>query len=131
MITITRADLEDIKRASTRYNAAHDITGLLMHAGGHFVQFLEGEEQEVRFLFEKIVQDNRHDHIKLLFERKASERIFTDWSMPVIDLDRHGEKERNDMEDLVHMAGYQLKDRQAMPMDLQILYRFRNLLGMN
>jgi len=125
---ITRDDLKCICETSMRNNNLCGITGILFFSGGHFVQFLEGPPDRVKRLFSIIVQDDRHEAIKLLLERPAACREFDGWDMALLDLEGYADSERMDLNDLVHMAGYQVRDESDEPMDLIILRRFRDLL---
>ena len=72
------------------YNEAHDITGLLCYTdAGHFVQVLEGSENEVHALFAKIKQDQRHGQVEALSDYATSTRWFADWRMAVVHTDPH------------------------------------------
>jgi len=68
-------------------NADLGITGLLLHRDDSFFQILEGGEEEVRSLFEKISADERHERVEVLSEGPTSTRDFMDWQMAFIDLD--------------------------------------------
>lgn len=122
-------DLRAIQSVSQLNNSIFGITGILFFAQGHFVQFLEGEPFHVRRLFKTIVQDPRHHSVKLLYDRPARVREFEDWDMALLDLDDYSEQHRMDLQDLIHMAGYQVRDEGDQPMDLIILRRFRELLA--
>lgn len=74
-------DLKSILDAATLLNKQLQITGCLVYYGGHFVQILEGNEEDVRFVYNKILQDKRHHSIKLLWECSAETRFFADWHM--------------------------------------------------
>jgi len=126
--TITDENLEAIRKVSTEHNAEHGITGILFYSAGHFVQLLEGDPGKIRRLFDKIVLDRRHTAVKLLIERPAEERIFPDWSMGVLDLRNYSDKERLDLDDLVHLSGYQVHKDDGTPIELEILSRFCMLL---
>lgn len=125
---ITYGDIEDIHRTSMTNNAIRGITGILFYSQGHFVQFLEGESVAVSGLFNDILQDDRHNAIKLLFDREASKREFEDWDMALLDLNGFNNQHRLDLQDLVHLAGYQSRQTNGDPMDLIILRKFRRLL---
>jgi len=125
----TKSTLDTIREASVRNNSLRNITGILFYSNGHFVQFLEGDPAEVRALFEIILEDTRHDYVKLLYQRPARERLFEDWDMAVLDLGEHDLVARQDLNDLVHLAGYQALDEFDEPMDLMILRRFSAMLS--
>lgn len=62
-------------------NAALDVTGALVLADGHFVQYLEGDTAKVQSLYAKIKQDARHERCKLLASGFKADRSFSAWSM--------------------------------------------------
>ncbi len=45
------------------------------------MQILEGEKDEVKKLYEKIKNDDRHDSVILLSENYVQETYFHEWSM--------------------------------------------------
>lgn len=125
---ISLDDLLEIQEVSIRNNARQNITGILFHADGHFVQLLEGERSDIRELFETICQDKRHENVRLLYERPTDERLFADWHMAMLDLELHGDVERSDLQELVHHAAQPATRNADAPMGLEILSRFRELL---
>jgi hypothetical protein len=84
---LTRADLLEILSYARQHNAEKGITGLLLFQGGHFLQVLEGEADQVRDLFKHISKDERHEQVTLLFEELVSQSQYPDWSMGFQALD--------------------------------------------
>lgn len=126
---MSREDLDAIRDVSVMNNAKLGITGVLFYSAGHFVQLLEGEPDAIHELYEKIVRDVRHRKVRLLVERPVDRRIFTDWNMGLLDLDQHGEDERDQLEELVQLAGQgEVKD-DGTPIEMEILSRFCMLLS--
>ncbi len=83
-------DIEAIGRVSRRNNQRDNITGVLLCSGGFFYQIIEGDEDKVDRLYEKILNDDRHTNILCLkSESNISDRLFPDWSMETINLDRN------------------------------------------
>lgn len=78
---ITEDDLEAILNSANTINEQHQITGCLVYHEGKFIQILEGDEEAVRKIYSKIIQDNRHHTINLLWECEAENRYFQDWNM--------------------------------------------------
>jgi len=70
-------------------NLENGITGMLLYMEGRyfsdyegrFIQVLEGDEPEVKKLFEKIKTDERHQGVLVLRESFRKERNFPDWTM--------------------------------------------------
>lgn len=67
--------------ASRRRNHADDLTGMLLHAEGHFIQTLEGPEASVDATFARICADTRHRSIDVALREEVVGRTFRDWSM--------------------------------------------------
>ncbi len=78
---MTAQDLEKILAQSQTNNAPLGITGLLLYHDGNFIQVLEGPEDAVRKVYNRIVQDDRHGNLHLLVARLAQTRLFPDWAM--------------------------------------------------
>jgi hypothetical protein len=76
-----RQDLLDLLSVSRRNNEQLGITGLLLFSSDRFIQLLEGDEADVRKLYEQIRQDTRHRDVTLVYEGHVSERDCPDWSM--------------------------------------------------
>ena len=79
--TFTETELLELLAISRRNNAASDITGVLLHGSGSFIQVLEGHEAAVEKLYTHISQDTRHKGVIRLITEKSEARVFPDWSM--------------------------------------------------
>jgi hypothetical protein len=77
-------DLDLILSASQRNNRRDDITGLLTFSGEVFVQFLEGPQEAISRLMDRLQLDQRHKNIIILSEGSDHERIFPDWDMELV-----------------------------------------------
>ncbi|WP_425389551.1 BLUF domain-containing protein [Ekhidna sp.] len=78
---VTSDKLNDITQESIKWNSAHDITGMLLNVEDKYFQFLEGEEPEVRKLFDMIKGDPRHENVTLRIQGYSNDRVFSEWSM--------------------------------------------------
>ena len=74
-------DLAAILSAARQRNAAHGVTGLLLHADGNFMQVLEGEADDVERIYADICRDQRHSGLIKLLHSKVDERHFGNWTM--------------------------------------------------
>lgn len=75
-------ELERLLAASRSWNAQHDITGILMHNDGSFMQLLEGPREAVYQLLEQRIRPARlHHGLIELFELPLRTRAFAHWSM--------------------------------------------------
>ena len=78
---LERTELEDILRTSRRNNAGIGVTGLLVVGGRRFLQLLEGSDDAVAGIFERIRQDERHFAVVTLSDRIVESRLTPNWAM--------------------------------------------------
>ena len=71
------------RRAAERYRA-RGITGFLICGGGYFLEWLEGEEVELRASIERLQQEPHHAELRVI-HAGASERRFAHWSLCVLN----------------------------------------------
>ena len=83
-------DLRVLLETCRKNNAELGVTGMLLYKDGNFMQVLEGDEREVRILYEKISTDTRHKDDIVLLQGPVAERQFPDWAMGFRDLDSLG-----------------------------------------
>ena len=77
----TLAQLRASLTRSRAYNAAHQITGLLLCSEGQFLQLLEGPEAAVLALYATIRRDRRHEQVQLVRQGAIAHRSFAAWRM--------------------------------------------------
>jgi len=76
-----KADLQAILEVSRRHNGERGITGMLLYHAGRFTQVIEGGEDDIRALKDRICRDERHTEVATLAEGWRDARIFAQWSM--------------------------------------------------
>ena len=81
-----RRELVDLLQQSRGYNHADEITGLLLHDRGRFLQVIEGSPEAVSNLLERLSRDPRHDQFEVHRDGPTNTRLFPDWSMGLGDL---------------------------------------------
>lgn len=74
-------ELDSLLQVSRRNNDAVNVSGMLLHHGGSFLQYLEGNEQDVSGVFERISKDPRHHGVFVLDKGRIAERALPSWSM--------------------------------------------------
>ncbi len=79
-------EVDSILEQSRRNNPKLGITGMLCVSDGVFIQVLEGGRDEVCDLFNTIVRDPRHSHVRILVFEEISERRFANWTMGQVNL---------------------------------------------
>ncbi len=83
-LDLQASDLEDIHRTAREQNALDGVTGLLMFNGTHFLQIIEGSEEAIEDLVERLRKDPRHTGFEIRDRRKVDARSFPDWSMELV-----------------------------------------------
>jgi hypothetical protein len=83
-LDLTSDDLEAIHRIARDLNAIDGITGLLVFNGTHFLQAIEGAEQAIDDLVERLRRDPRHSSVEVRDTRIVEQRSFPDWSMELV-----------------------------------------------
>ena len=80
-------ELLGILKVSRENNVAKDVTGLLLYKGGNFMQALEGPDDVVMALYEKIKKDPRHKDVSIISTEQIQKRQFPAWEMAFTNLD--------------------------------------------
>ena len=65
-------------------NKLADVTGLLVYVDGQFLQVLEGEQEVVSALLEKISKDRRHKDVQVVYKTGIERRTFNAWLMAYV-----------------------------------------------
>jgi hypothetical protein len=71
-------------------NEEHAVTGMLVYAAGSFLQLIEGDDEHVEAVWDRIRMDPRHTGLRVLQDGPARVRLFGEWSMGFA----HPEQER-------------------------------------
>lgn len=80
------SDLSSILEDSKVSNEIHGITGILSYNHGHYLQIIEGEDNDVSNLIRNIQKDTRHQNIIEILDMEIEDRFFCDWSMNLVPL---------------------------------------------
>ena len=91
-------DLREILSEALYFNRVNQIRGALFFANGCFFQCLEGNQQTVLDLFERIQRDVRHNDIMHFPSRWVEEGFFNAWSMKLV-------RKRSDIHDFFMLKG--------------------------
>ena len=79
------ADVQDIWTCSIENNELRELTGALYFSGEFFLQVIEGEEEDVEWLYRKIAKDNRHEDIVEIARNDLAAPMFRELPMKFID----------------------------------------------
>ena len=83
---LTDSVIDAILAQSRAHNPRLGITGILCYSDDLFMQVLEGGRDEVCELFNTIVRDPRHEHVRILSFDEIRERRFGSWTMGHVDI---------------------------------------------
>jgi hypothetical protein len=73
--------IADILVSARRNNSRRGVTGALIFSDGCFAQVLEGAQEDVEEVFEKIQCDIRHCEVTIMHAHPVEARSFGEWSM--------------------------------------------------
>ena len=85
---LTASLIDTILAQSQDGNQVKGITGILCFSDDLFLQVLEGGRDEVCELFNAIVRDARHQHVRMLCYDEIPERRFGGWTMGQVNIAR-------------------------------------------
>lgn len=87
-------ELVELLRKSHQKNVPEDITGMLLYKDGSFMQVMEGPEENVFRLYNRILEDPRHKGIITLLKGPLEKREFGNWSMAFQNIDKLSPEDR-------------------------------------
>ena len=90
---ITQKEIEQILNIAKIRNRDKNISGCLIYHNNVFLQILEGEEEDVLFLFDKIKLDIRHSASELIWKGPSVKRFFPNWEMAFHHADQHASQD--------------------------------------
>ena len=73
---LSEEQIDELFEYTAMRNNECQVSGILLHSIGRFFQVLEGNEDYVKDLFNRIQKDKRHDDILILFEGKTAHPLF-------------------------------------------------------
>ncbi|NMM48345.1 BLUF domain-containing protein [Marinigracilibium pacificum] len=77
----TSEEIEKILQSCNKNNKDFDLTGVLLYSDKQFVQYLEGDYNNIISLYDKIKGDTRHDKIFMIASGPIENRAFPSWQM--------------------------------------------------
>lgn len=80
-VPLDQRALLDLLHAARGFNKIDNITGLLLHDKGHFLQVIEGPANAVDNLLRRLERDRRHSQFEIREDALVERRLFPDWAM--------------------------------------------------
>jgi hypothetical protein len=78
--SLTDADIDELLKYSSHSNNQEEINGILLYNDRNFLQVLEGDEDEIKVLYQKIAADDRHDTVLEIFNGAVDYPIFLNYN---------------------------------------------------
>lgn len=82
---LDRAELIRLLYRARIANEGREMSGVLIHAQGRFLQVIEGHTWKLLAAFENIRRDPRHMDVEVLWERSIARATFPSWPMRYFD----------------------------------------------
>ncbi|MEO0464723.1 MAG: BLUF domain-containing protein [Pseudomonadota bacterium] len=76
-----RSILAGILMHARRNNPMNDITGALICRQDMYIQLVEGPDEAIDALYDRIQIDDRHSNVRLEVARQVEQRMFPNWEM--------------------------------------------------
>ena len=87
----TDVDLLYLLAHARENNRKLDLSGVILYDRGHFFQWLEGTNQQLGKIWNRIRADARHSDIRVLADQEIPVRLFEGWSMQLAHRERQHE----------------------------------------
>ena len=84
LITFDNKSLISLAEKASYINESLGVTGYLSYENGSFLQYIEGEQDVVEILMNKISKDKRHHMVMKLVRDGFQERWFPSWHMQLL-----------------------------------------------
>ena len=127
-------DLPEIYSMLSRareYNTEHGITGCLLYHNSKFLQLLEGEEEKIEGLFQKISNDSRHRKVEVIEQGILNTRLFNEWSMAFHDYGQNGQSAYIKMGQIDSFLNSSNAFKQKNPLALSFFSQVKDILFSN
>jgi hypothetical protein len=85
-VALDQRALLDLLHEARGFNKIDEITGLLLHDRGRFLQVIEGPTNAIENLVHRLKCDRRHSQFEIHEDVLADMRLFPDWAMGLGEL---------------------------------------------
>lgn len=129
---LSAREIQQLGEVAAQNNRRDGITGVLVCSAGVFFQIIEGEDEKIDGLFERIRRDERHQHVLCLkTEFDVPRRAFPDWSMKIFNLDESHDTLMQPLRSLfqVMMESQGILEKYTQPTVLRFMHDGINPLG--
>jgi hypothetical protein len=121
---LSEDELTNILHRSRQKNSESGITGILLYFNGNIIQVLEGKQEEVNRVYDKIRQDPRHNQIIELYKSPIEQRAFPAWLMGYKTLSTYDMEHLGELMPFTGSPLLAIKDRKNIVLRLvQLFYQ--------
>lgn len=71
--------VDEVIEICNNFNNTHNLKGMLITNGEDILQCIQGEQEIVDNLVDRIKRDNRHRQMNIVYDKYIQDEIFTDW----------------------------------------------------
>ncbi|MGZ3768362.1 MAG: BLUF domain-containing protein [Bdellovibrio sp.] len=111
VMDISYSDIHDILDKARKFNHKENVTGLLIFRDGYFIQLLEGKEDSVRKVLNRILLDDRNYSLRVVTESMSEQRLFSEVPLAFYD----GDISSNSTEGLVSLFDACTEKNEKLP----------------
>jgi hypothetical protein len=112
--------LSNILSVSEKNNTRDGISGVLMYRDQLFFQILEGDRARVKECYRRIVNDQRHSAISLMWEDETETQTFSSWAMGYAGPDEIGLHDGRELASLADLDSSRGAKRNTANVALQL-----------
>lgn len=109
----TPMDIELMLMKAKRKNKRIKVTGCIVYANNKFIQLIQGPKDAITDLYASIKADKRHFKVTTLLKQSSDTKIWSDWSMAMLDFSGNAKKVMNSrilLESYLENVGQKEKD---------------------
>lgn len=88
---LSDTDLFYLLAQARDHNQSVGLSGILLYDRGHFFQWIEGNNQPLGHVWNKVRADPRHSEVMVLVDQQIPVRLFQGWHMQFAHRDRQHE----------------------------------------
>ena len=63
------------------------LTGFMMYASGHYLEYLEGRPAMIASTLERVLLNRRYESVEVLYRGEAPTRLVRDWMLVVLNME--------------------------------------------
>lgn len=86
---LTLDQVNALVRDASHHNRLAGVTGVLLCDGDRFLQYMEGPQDGINFVYSRVLNSRRHSNVVELARGHGGIRRFPYWSMHWIPVDQH------------------------------------------